>query len=163
MLHRCIEKYKETDRRRLKLFLKYASPNTGMVWNRMGLLDILLPIIPEAGTVWKPMLVVQPGSLTPFIVVNGVINGGSGGVGDRELIEMTCGYKIVSELKTEEVCRVLEKVDDLIWIRRRPWYTTLEKVRFISLADELIYLQRLDAKLSTGYCLDDLPDQSDHS
>ena len=159
MLQWCIEKYKETDRRRLMLFLKYASPNTGVVSDRMGLLQILLPTMLTGDIVgaWKLLLVVQPGSLAAFIIVNGTLDGGSAGVGDRELIEKTCGYKIVCELKREKVCRVMEKVDALIWIRRRAWQTSLERVRFINLAEELIYLQQLDALVGAGYCFDKLP------
>ena len=159
MLRRCIEKYKEADRRRLKLFLKYASPNTGVVSDRMGLLQILLPTMLTGDIVgaWKLLLVVQPDSLAAFIIVNGTLDGGSSGVGDRELLEKTCGYKIVCELKKEEVYRVLEKVDALIWIRRRAWQTSIEKVCFISLAEELIYLQKLGAGVGMGYTFDDLP------
>ena len=140
MLHQCIEKYRKADPERLKLFLKYADPDTGVVTGKMGLLHILTK------AEQKFILMVQPGSFAIAMLING----------PSDLIGNSA-YETVREINVKQAYNILGKIDTLLWVRRRPWYTTLEKVRFVDLARELIYLQRLDAKLSTGYCFDDLP------
>ena len=147
ILGRCIEKYKESAPEKLKLFLKYANSDTGVVWDKLGILHILAPAAKDV------LFVIEPASFAAFIVVNGVDNSA-----DRELIRETFGQKtVITEIYMQKAEGVVDKVHELLWIRRRTWCSSLEKLKFVNLAEELVYLQELGALTGEGYTFDEMP------
>ena len=145
-LGKCIEKYKESAPEKLKLFLKYANSETGVVWDKLGILHILAPAAKDV------LFVIEPVSFGTFIVVNGVDNSA-----DKEVIRETFGQKtVITEIYMQKAQLVVDKVHELLWIKRRTWCSSIKKLRFVNLVEELVYLQELDALTGDGFTFDEM-------
>lgn len=154
LLRKCIDKYGETAPEKLKLFLKYADANTGVVRNKEGILRILAPDIN------KVLIVIEPCSLKTFMVVNAGANEapGIGNHLDFEVIRKTFGRVGVGidAFSTQKAQVVVDRVHALLWIKRRPWHNSLTRLQWLNLAVRQVCLQELDAGLGMGYSFDKL-------
>ena len=143
MLRECIETYKEAEPGRIAAFIKYADKKTGVIRDRNALLKLMAPDITEF------LFMLEPESMTTFIIVNGTMK-------DRELINEQLGHVVTRKISAEKAHTAIEKFDGLLWIQRKEWASTIMKLHFICIVEDLIYMQELNAPMSTSYFFDDL-------
>ena len=143
VLRECIEKYKDTDKRKLAIFLKYADTKSGLLKNREGLLKLMNPLMQQS------LFILHKESLTTCIIVNGTLN-------DRTVINEELGYVTMRMISTEQAVSAAGKVSMLLWVKRREWLTHIGELRCVNLVQEMLYLKILDTQLSEGYFFDTL-------
>ena len=151
MLGECVKRYKESAPELLKLFLIYADPDTGAVRDKLGILRILSTAV----MVEKVLFVVEPRTLVTSIVVNGYGNG------TDEIIKKSFGRTtMINQIYAHKAQSIVEKVDTLMWIKYRTWYSSLMRLKYVNLAREQVCLQELGAGVGMGYSFDKLTTSS---
>ena len=144
-LQLCVERFMESDQAKVRFFMKYADASTGMIKDRVGLLKVLAP------GAERFRLIVQRDTLMTFLLINEKEEVSTNRV--KELLQQHGIERvIVHELEVEKVFSNVNKLKYLLWVKQRSWYTSVTKVCFFNLGEDLLYLRELD---ESGYTFDD--------
>ena len=159
-LQECLKHYKleGLGKEKLKVFLKYADDETGVVENRVGMLHLLAPGVKTF------LFVLHPETHATFIFVLplpsyllSLLPSSPSTPTLKDLIKRKLqeefGYVIIREIKSDKALEeeILDQLDGLLWLRVREWHLSIEKICFVNLAEGLVYLQALD---KSGYTTD---------